>query len=93
MTPQQPTWWRSRIGIASLGFLAVTAFYLLTEHTAHVFGALPYLLLAACPLMHLFHHRDHRHGSDSHDGHRHDADKQPSRRDTGSEVGEKGAAL
>ena len=93
MTPEQPPWWRSRIGIATLGFLAVTAFYLLTEHTAHVFGALPYLLLAACPLMHLIHHRDHRHGSDGQAGHRHDADQHPSRRDTGSEVSEKGAAL
>ncbi|MBX6370611.1 MAG: DUF2933 domain-containing protein [Rhodospirillales bacterium] len=37
------------------------------EHTAHVFGALPYLLLLACPLLHLFHHgghgREHHHGS------------------------------
>lgn len=36
-------------------------FFLLTEHTAHVFGELPYLLLAACPLMHLFMHHG-RHG-------------------------------
>ncbi len=26
-----------------LGFLAIAAFFLLTEHTAHVFGALPFL--------------------------------------------------
>ena len=38
-----------------IGFLAVGAFFLLTEHRAHLFGALPYLLLLACPLMHLFH--------------------------------------
>jgi hypothetical protein len=25
---------------------------------------LPFLLLAACPLMHLFHHRGHGHGDD-----------------------------
>ena len=60
--------WRTRGGIALLGFLAVAAFYLLTEHFAHVFGALPYLLLLACPLMHLFMH--HRHSG--HDG-RHEA--------------------
>ena len=41
------------------GFLAVIAFFLFTEHRAHVFGLLPYLLLLACPLMHLFHHRGH----------------------------------
>jgi hypothetical protein len=43
------------------GFLAVAGFFLITEHTAHVFGALPYLLLAACPLMHLFMHHGHGH--------------------------------
>ncbi|WP_137937340.1 DUF2933 domain-containing protein [Chitinivorax sp. B] len=41
------------------GFIAVAAFFLLTEHTAHVMGILPYLLLAACPLMHLFMQRHH----------------------------------
>lgn len=38
----------------------------LTEHRAHVFGFLPYLLILACPLMHLFHggHGGHgRHGA------------------------------
>lgn len=40
-------------------FLAIAAFFLYTEHSAHLYGYLPYLLLAACPLMHLF----HRHGS------------------------------
>jgi hypothetical protein len=45
--------------VALLAFLAIGAFFLLTEHTAHVFGALPYLLLLACPLMHLFMHGGH----------------------------------
>lgn len=39
-----------------LGFLAVTAFFLWTEHRAHLLGIVPYLLVLACPLMHLFHH-------------------------------------
>lgn len=38
-------------------FAAVALFYLLTEHRAHLFGLLPYLLLLACPLMHRFMHR------------------------------------
>jgi hypothetical protein len=49
------------------GFLLIAGFFLLTEHTAHVYGALPYLLLAACPLMHLFMHHGHgghEHGSE-----------------------------
>jgi hypothetical protein len=55
------SFWRTPSGIALLGFLAVALFFLLAEHRAHVMGALPYLLLLACPLMHLFHHRHHRH--------------------------------
>lgn len=38
------------------GLLAIAAFFLLTEHRAHLFGVLPYLLLLSCPLMHLFMH-------------------------------------
>ena len=42
-----------------LGFFATAGFFLLTEHKAHVLGALPFLLLLACPLLHLFHHGGH----------------------------------
>jgi hypothetical protein len=44
---------------ALIVFLAIAGFYLFTEHRAHLFGALPYLLLLACPLMHLLMHRGH----------------------------------
>ena len=43
-----------------IGFLLVAGFFLLTEHRAHVLGILPYLLLFACPIMHLFMHHGHR---------------------------------
>jgi hypothetical protein len=56
-------WWRTPFGLAVCGFLAVVGFFLITEHTAHVFGILPYLLLLACPLMHFMHH-GHGHGGD-----------------------------
>lgn len=57
-------WWRTRSGAVLCGFLLIAAFYLLTEHTAHVFGVLPYLLILACPLVHLFMHHGHGgHGS------------------------------
>lgn len=46
-------------------FIAIIAFFLLTEHTAHVFGILPYLLILACPLMHIFMHgKYHGHKGD-----------------------------
>ena len=44
----------------------VGGFYLLREHWDHVAGNWVYLLLLACPLLHLFHgHGDHG-GHDSH---------------------------
>ncbi|QOK97367.1 DUF2933 domain-containing protein [Ralstonia pseudosolanacearum] len=45
-----------------IGFLLIVAYFLWTEHRAHVIQFLPFLLLAACPLMHLFMHGGHRHG-------------------------------
>ena len=60
-------WMPSRSTLVLLVFLGVGGFFLITEHTAHVFGALPYLLLLACPLMH-FLHGGHKHGHGSHKG-------------------------
>jgi len=40
-------------------FLVIAGFFLITEHRAHVLGILPYLLLFACPIMHLLMHRGH----------------------------------
>ena len=65
----RPPWWRSASGIVTCGFLAVAGFFLVTEHAAHLFGALPYLLLAACPVMHLFMHHG-RHDHSAHSGNR-----------------------
>ena len=53
------TWLRSRTGLALLAFLAIAVFFLATEHTAHLFGVLPFLLLLLCPLLHLFMHGGH----------------------------------
>lgn len=54
-----PPFWRSRYAIGFLVIGAVAAYFLLSEHRAHFFGALPYLLLLACPLMHMFMHGGH----------------------------------
>lgn len=56
----------SRDKIVLVGFLVVAGFYLFTEHRAHLYGALPWLLLALCPLMHLFMHGG---GHGGHGGH------------------------
>ena len=51
--------WGSRYSIGLIVFGAVAAYFLLTEHRAHFFGALPFLILLACPLMHVFMHHGH----------------------------------
>ena len=65
--PQDGSFLRSRGGVVLLAFLAITGLYLITEHTAHVFGVLPFLLLLACPLLHVFMHGGH--GQDGGRGH------------------------
>ena len=64
--PEPQVFWRSRYATGLLVLGAIAAYFLLSEHRAHFFGALPFLLLLACPLMHLLMH--HGHG-DRHGGH------------------------
>jgi hypothetical protein len=66
------------LGAAALG-------YLIVEHRPHLFGWLPYLIILACPLMHLFMHRGH-HG---HHEHHHDSassDRTPKDGDAGADT-------
>jgi len=60
--------WRFRSIIVAAGFLSIIAFFAATEHRAHAFGILPYLLVIVCPLMHLFMHGGHHghHGGGNH---------------------------
>ena len=62
-TPRQGGSRSFRIGLLLLGFLVIAGALLFTEHRAHVLGALIYLPLLLCPLMHLFMHKGH-HGHD-----------------------------
>ncbi len=64
MDPRDQDKWPVIRKYAFLGFALIAGYFLLTEHRAHFFSALPYLLLLACPLLHLFHghgDRGHRH--------------------------------
>lgn len=72
-TPAQPgatnsTTRRKRLIGAVIMLGLIGAFFLLREHWSHVAGYWPYLLLLACPLMHLFHghggHGSHKGSSD-----------------------------
>lgn len=62
-----------RVKVALLMVAAIGGFFLLREHWDHVAGNWVYLLLLACPLMHLFH------GHGGHGGHGNPADKPASR--------------
>ena len=57
--------WGSRYSVGLIVLSAIALYFLLTEHRAHFFSALPFLLLLACPLMHIFMH----HGHGDHAGH------------------------
>jgi DUF2933 family protein len=61
---------RSRSGLVLLAFLAIAGFFVVKEHTAHMLGVLPYLLVLACPLLHFFHggHRGGHGGDGPHGG-------------------------
>ena len=49
--------------LLGLSLAIVGGFFVLREHWAHVLGFAPYLLLLACPLLHLFHGHGHgQHG-------------------------------
>jgi hypothetical protein len=48
-------WLRPGSRLVLFAFLAIGGFFLITEHAAHLFGILPYLLLLLCPLLHLLH--------------------------------------
>lgn len=57
-----PPFWKSPAGLTLIVAVAVAGFYLVTEHRAHLYWMLPYLILLACPLMHFFMHGSHHRG-------------------------------
>lgn len=73
--PQRPL----NLRIAFWALLAIAAFYLLAEHRAHLVLGLPYLsflpflLLAVCPLLHMYGHGGHG----GHGGHREPTQQHP----------------
>lgn len=58
---------RGPFAFGLLGFLGIAFFFLWSEHRAHLMGALPFLLLLLCPIIHLFMHHGHHHGGHSPD--------------------------
>lgn len=58
--------WRTRYAAGLLVMSAIAAYLLLSEHRAHFIFALPFLLLLACPLMHVFMHHGHSGNANRH---------------------------
>ena len=56
---EKKSFWLSANGLALVVFLAAAAYFLWTEHRAHVVSFLPYTLLLLCVGMHFFMHRGH----------------------------------
>ncbi len=55
----EPHGWQKRAKQAFGGFLAIAGTFLVFEHRIHLLPYLPWLLLLACPLMHIFMHHGH----------------------------------
>lgn len=64
-------WLFSRTGVATVICVAVLGFLVYEGHGLHLLGFLPWLLILACPLMHIFMHGGH------HGGHHHDMKEGP----------------
>lgn len=52
-----------RTNITMWLFLAFISYFLITEHWAHIVPYLPWVILLACPFLHLFMHGGHGHGT------------------------------
>ena len=55
-------------------FVIIGGFFVVAEHRVHLIPYLPWLFLAACPLMHVFMH--HGHGGHQHHGSSDEPDRQ-----------------
>lgn len=65
-----PSAWSVYSRTVFIAFTAIALLLIAYEHRVHVLGILPWLLILACPLMHLFMHHGHG-GHGGHSGHGH----------------------
>ncbi|MBL4610290.1 DUF2933 domain-containing protein [Halopseudomonas sp.] len=69
MASQKPSFWLTPKGLSALGLIVAASYFLLIEHRQHVWQFMPFLILLACPFMHLFMHGGHgRHEDESDKG-------------------------
>ena len=79
--PAPAAWYKGRTGFTLLVLLGVGGAYVLTEHWAHALPYLPWLILLACPLMHVFMHHGHggHGGHGAHSGHNNEKERKDDR--------------
>lgn len=70
------SFWRTGWGIALCIFVAIAALAFILEHRLHALQWLPFALLLACPLLHVFMHRGHHHGESTRKGAKTDQEKE-----------------
>ena len=66
MAKRHEAFWLTPKGFAAIGLIGAASYFLLMEHRQHLFEFLPFLIILACPLMHIFMHSGH--GGHSHKG-------------------------
>lgn len=70
----KPGYWTSLHGVATLLLIGGALYFIFVEHGEHALPYLPFMIILLCPLMHIFMHRGHDHGSakgaDSEDAYR-----------------------
>ncbi len=86
--PESGNEMNSRAKWVFIGFLIIAGYFLITEHRAHLTGWLSsygiWLLLLACPLLHLFMHGGHGgHGDGGHKSNDNDGSTRPDTQDRG----------
>lgn len=68
----RPPFCKTAFGVVATLVAVAASVYLYVVHKDQVLAMLPYAILAACPLMHMFLHRGHSHGRHLHGDGRHD---------------------
>ena len=62
----RPSFLKTPFGIVATLVAVVASVYLWLAHRDHLLALLPFAILVACPLMHVFMHRGHGHGGHAH---------------------------
>ena len=75
MKHEKAPFWTTPKGLVALIFIGFVSYFLIIEHREHLFEYLPFIILLACPFMHIFMHGghgDHGGSEHSHDEHKGD---------------------